>query len=69
MSALHAFTGADCTSAFKGKGKLKLMKLLRQNYTFIHLFAAVGFTWTLDDEHIAMASRNLRVACVGLDRE
>ena len=52
MLALHAFTGADCTSTFKGKGKVKPMKLLSQNAKFIHIFAAVGFTWTLDDDHI-----------------
>ena len=48
--ALHAFTGADCTSAFKGKARP--MKLLSQNSKFVHIFAAVGFTWTLDDDHI-----------------
>ena len=28
------------------------MKLLSQNSKFVHIFAAVGFTWTLDDDHI-----------------
>ena len=50
--ALHAFTGADCTSAFKGKRKVRPIKLLSQNSKFIHIFAAVGSTWTLDDDHI-----------------
>ena len=49
---LHAFIGADCTSAFKGKGKVRPMKLLSLNSKFIDIFAAVGFTWTLDDDHI-----------------
>ena len=48
--ALHAFTGADCTSAYKGK--VRPMKLLSQNSKFVHVFAEVGFTWTLDDDHI-----------------
>ena len=52
LLALHAFTGADCTSAFKGKEKIRPMKLLSQNSKFIHIFAAVGLTWTLDDDHI-----------------
>ena len=52
LLALHAFTGADCTSAFKVKGKLRPMKLLSQNAKFIHIFAAVSLTWTLDDDHI-----------------
>ena len=47
---LPAFTGADCTSAFKGK--VRPMKLLSQNSKFVHIFAAGGFTWTLDDNHI-----------------
>ena len=53
--ALHAFTGADCTSAFKGKGKVRSMKLLSHNSKFIHIFGAVGSTWTLDDDHIVHA--------------
>ena len=52
LLALHAFTGADCTSAFKGKGKVRPMKLLSQNSKFIHRFAAVSLMWTLDDDHI-----------------
>ena len=52
MLGLHAFVGADCTSAFKGKGKVRPMKLLSLNSNFIDIFAAVGFTWTLDDDHI-----------------
>ena len=52
MLDLHAFIGADCTSAFKGKGKVRSMKLLSLNSKSIDIFAAVGFTWTLDDDHI-----------------
>ena len=51
MLALHVFTGAYCISAFKGKGKVRPMKLLSHNSKFIHIFAAVGFPWTLDDDH------------------
>ena len=52
MLALHVFTGAYCISALKGKGKVRPMKLLSQNSKFVYIFAAVGFTWTLDDDHI-----------------
>ena len=52
LLALHAFTGADSTSAFKGKGKVRSVKLLSQKSKFIHIFAAVSLTWTLDDDHI-----------------
>ena len=41
LLALHAFTGADYTSVFKGKEKIRPIKLLSQNSTFMHIFAAV----------------------------
>ncbi|KAL2095547.1 hypothetical protein ACEWY4_007695 [Coilia grayii] len=50
LLALHAFTGADCTSAFKGKGKVQPMKILNQNSKFIQVFAKVGNSWELDEE-------------------
>lgn len=31
LLALHAFTGSDCTSAFKGKGKVRPIKLVNAN--------------------------------------
>ena len=52
LLVLHAFTGADCTSAFKGRGKVTPIKLLSHNSTFIHIFGAVGSTWTLGDDHM-----------------
>ena len=52
LLALHAFTGADCTSAFKGKGKIRSIKLLGQNSKFIDIFAKVGNQWVLDDEMV-----------------
>ncbi|CAJ1061367.1 hypothetical protein XNOV1_A031607 [Xyrichtys novacula] len=48
LLALHAFTGADCTSTFKGKGKVRPMKLLNKQSKFIEIFAAVGNSWELD---------------------
>ena len=49
LLAWYAFIGADCTSAFKGKGKGKVRPMKSK---FIHIFAAVGSTWTLDDDHV-----------------
>ena len=40
LLALHAFTGADTTSAFKSKGKLKPMTLLKGNHSFIETYAS-----------------------------
>ena len=48
LLALHAFTGADCTSAFKGKGKVRPIKLLNQHSKFMQIFVAVGNSWELD---------------------
>ena len=64
MLALHAFTGADCTSAFKGK--VRPMKVLSQNSTFVHIFAAVGFTWTLDADHIVNGIEELTSRLYGV---
>ena len=52
LLALHAFTGADCTSAFKGKGKVRPIKLLCRNSKFINIFAKIGKKWILDDENV-----------------
>ena len=52
LQVLHAFTGADCTSAFKGKEKVRPMKLLSQNSKCVHVFGAVGSTWTRGDDDI-----------------
>ncbi|CAJ1061361.1 hypothetical protein XNOV1_A016548 [Xyrichtys novacula] len=49
LPALHAFTGADCTSAFKGKGKVQPTKILNQNSKFVQIFAEVGNSWELDE--------------------
>ena len=41
LLALHAFTGSDTTSAFKCKGKLKPITLLKGNHSFIETFASL----------------------------
>ena len=66
LLVLHAFTGADCTSAFKGKGKVRPMKLLSLNSNFIDIFAAVGFTWTLDDDRIVHGMEELTCRLYGV---
>lgn len=39
---LHAFTGCDSTSCFAGKGKLKALKLLKENTNFQNTFSRLG---------------------------
>ena len=52
LLVLHAFTGADCTSDFKGKGKVKSIKPLCRNLKFINIFAKIGEDWIFDDKNV-----------------
>lgn len=44
---LHAFTGCDSTSAFKGKGKVKAIHLVQKHCHFQELFTKLGESWTV----------------------
>lgn len=44
---LHAFTGCDSTSAFKGKGKVKAIHLVKKHQHFQELFKKLGESWTV----------------------
>lgn len=48
--SLHAYTGCDTTSAFKGIGKVKPIKVLLQNPTFVEALARIGDTWDTPEE-------------------
>ena len=50
LLGLHAYTGCDSTSAFKGKGKVKAIKLVEKKQGFKHVFARVGETWEVDED-------------------
>ena len=39
---LHSFTGCDTVSAFSGKGKAKLVKLMLKENSYINLFNSFG---------------------------
>jgi hypothetical protein len=45
LLGLHAFTGCDSTSSFKGKGKVKAVKLMEKNTNFQELFMKLGESW------------------------
>ena len=47
LMVLHAFSGCDSTSAFKGIGKVKPIKILEKKKNFIDSFAAVGDSWNV----------------------
>ena len=47
---LHAFTGCDSTSAFRGKGKVKALKLVQKSKHFQQEFSTLGESWELTPE-------------------
>ena len=52
LLSLHAYTGCDSTSAFKGKGKVKALKVLQQKPAFVHALAQLGDTWDVQEQVI-----------------
>ena len=53
LLGLHAFSGCDTVSAFKGKGKIKPMKLLLKSSSFCQVLAQLGEQWDVTDELIS----------------
>ena len=45
LLGVYVFTGEDCNSAFKGKGKTKAIKLLQSNPEYLEIFAKLGESW------------------------
>ena len=50
LLGLHAFTKCDTTSAFKGKGKVKPIKLMQRIPKFQAMFASLGDLWDIPDD-------------------
>ena len=50
LLSLHAFTGCDSTSAFKGKGKVRALKHLLKDKDMLQAFAALGNQWSVPDD-------------------
>ena len=50
LLSLHAYTGCDTVSAFKGKGKLKPLKALQLYPRFIETLAKLGKSWSMDKD-------------------
>ena len=42
LLGIHAFTGCDSTSAFKGKGKVKAIRLPKKKENYQRLFSRLG---------------------------
>ncbi|XP_070534449.1 uncharacterized protein [Ptychodera flava] len=49
LLGLHVFSGCDSVSAFKGKGKKKMIKMLLGSDTYTGTFHDLGMSWTLPD--------------------
>ena len=45
LMVVHAFTGCDSTSAFKGIGKIKPIKIVEKRKQFVDALAVVGDSW------------------------
>ena len=45
LLALHAFTGCDTASAFKGIGKIKPIKIFLKDNRYENVFATLGNSW------------------------
>ena len=50
----HVYTGEDCTSAFKGKGKKNPFKLLQKYPKFQRAFIELGRYWEVSNETIGL---------------
>ena len=50
LTAVHVFSHCDSTSAFKGVGKIKPIKLLQKLPRFQRVLASLGEEWTVSDE-------------------
>uniref|UniRef100_UPI00358FCD05 uncharacterized protein n=1 Tax=Myxine glutinosa TaxID=7769 RepID=UPI00358FCD05 len=50
LLGFYVFSGEDCTSAFKGKGKVGPLKKLEKNPRFHKAFSQLGDNWTLKPE-------------------
>lgn len=50
LLGFYVFTGEDCTSAFKGKGKVNPLKKLQQNPKLHNAFRQLGADWLVTDE-------------------
>ena len=50
MLALHAFTGCDSVSSFRGIGKIKPFKLLLKSPAHCDALKHLGDDWNVDDD-------------------
>jgi hypothetical protein len=49
LLSMHAFTGCDTTSAFKGKVKVKPLNILQQMPMFVQTMVQLGDNWLVKE--------------------
>ena len=49
LLALHAFTGCDTTSSFRGVAKVKPIKILKKETKYQNTFASLGDSWNVTE--------------------
>ena len=60
LIGMHAFTGCDTVSAFCGRGKAMMMKLMRSNQEHQEVFRELGSSWSLSND---LFSRLQKMTC------
>lgn len=53
VCGLHAFTGCDSVSCFRGKGKIKPLVLMQESQEFTRAFQELGESWEISDSTFA----------------
>ena len=57
LLGIHAFTaGCDSTGAFKGKGKVKAIRLLQEKENYQRIFSRLGFEWDISNDLLSALS-------------
>ena len=54
---IQSLTGCDSTSAFKGKGKVRPMKLVLKSPSFCSTFSKLGESWEVSDDLVTEIER------------
>ena len=66
VMALHAYTRYDTTSAFKGTGKVKPIKVIQKMPKFQKGLAQLGETWDVEDDCFQQW-KNLHAYCMEVE--
>ena len=48
LLGVYVYTGEDCNSAFKGKGKQRAINILQRYPQYVEVFAKLGDSWDID---------------------